>query len=126
MVAAAAQRRSAGWLRPRIDSSDPTEVAFAQIVGKWRPAPIRLADPQIAVISDACAWCGSVSSSAKPEANLPTALVDARGESIATAILADEVRAVECRVGIDAGGAVTVDSVIRLASATVVPSRTQP
>jgi hypothetical protein len=92
----------------------PTEVAFGQILGAWRPAPIRLGDPQIAVISDACAATAR-DQLGEPEANLPTALVDARGENVATAILADDERAMECRVRIDSAGGVTVDRVLRLA-----------
>jgi hypothetical protein len=97
---------------------EPTEVAFEQVVGAWRPAPIRLGDPQIAVISDACAATAR-DQLGEPEANLPTALVDARGENVATAILADDERAMECRVRIDSAGGVTVDRVIRLAPSAV-------
>jgi hypothetical protein len=72
------------------------------------------------VISDACA-AAAREQLGEPEANLPTALVDARGENVATAILADEERAIECRVRVDAAGAVTVDSIVRLASSAVAP-----
>ena len=100
----------------------PTEVAFGQILGAWRPAPIRLGDPQIAVISDACAATAR-ERLGEPEANLPTALVDARGENVATAILADDERAIECRVRIDSAGGATVDKVLRLACPPRRPSR---
>ena len=99
---------------------EPTQVAFGQVVGAWRPAPIRLGDPQIAVISDACA-AAARAQLGEPEANLPTALVDARGENVATAILADDERAMECRVRIDSAGEVTVDRVDRLAPSAVAP-----
>jgi hypothetical protein len=93
---------------------EPTEVAFGLVLGAWRPAPIRLGDPQIAVVSDACA-AAAREQLGEPEANLPTALVDARGENVATAILADDERAIECRVRIDSAGGATVDKVLRLA-----------
>ncbi|HEX5825783.1 MAG TPA: hypothetical protein VFY18_15090 [Candidatus Limnocylindrales bacterium] len=98
----------------------PSEVAFGQVIGPWRQAPLALGDPQIAVISDACAGAAR-EQLGEPEANLPTALVDTRGENVATAIMADEERAIECRVRIDAQGGVTVDSVLRLAPAAVAP-----
>jgi hypothetical protein len=99
---------------------EPKEIAFGQVVGKWRPAPIHLGDPQIAVVSDACA-AAAREQLGEYEANLPTALVDARGENVATAILADDERAMECRVRIDSAGGVTVDRVDRLAPSAAVP-----
>ena len=110
----------AGPDRSGVESAAPTEVAFGQVIGKWRPAPISLGDPQIAVVSDACA-AAAREQLGEPEANLPTALVDARGENVATAILADDERAMECRVRIDSAGGVTVDSVLRLAPSAVAP-----
>jgi hypothetical protein len=101
-------------------AADPTEIAFGQVVGAWRPAPIRLGDPQIAVISDACA-AAARQQLGEVEANLPTALVDARGNSVATAILADDERAIECRVRMDSAGQVTIDRVDRLVPSAVVP-----
>ena len=97
---------------------EPTEVAFGQVIGAWRPAPIKLGDPQIAVISDACA-AAARAELGEPEANLPTALVDSRGENVATAILADDERAIECRARIDGQGGVTIDVVTRLAPSAV-------
>jgi hypothetical protein len=99
---------------------EPTEIAFGQILGSWRTTPVELGDPQIAVISDACA-AAARDQLGEPEANLPTAVVDARGENVATAILVDEERAIECRVRIDSGGTATVDDVARLAPSMVAP-----
>jgi hypothetical protein len=95
-------------------------VEFGKILGPWQPSPVGLGDPQIAVISDACA-AAAREQLGEPEANLPTAVVDARGENVATAILADEERAIECRVRIDSGGTATVDGVARLAPSMVAP-----
>jgi hypothetical protein len=99
---------------------EPTQVEFGPVIGAWRPAPIKLGDPQIAVISDACA-AAARAELGEAEANLPTALVDARGENVATAILADEERAIECRARIDGQGGVTIDRVTRLAPSAVAP-----
>jgi hypothetical protein len=99
---------------------ETTAIAFGPVIGAWRPAPIHLGDPEIAVISDACATAAR-DQLGEPEANLPTAVVDARGENVATSILADEERAIECRVRIDSGGTATVDGVARLAPSMVAP-----
>jgi hypothetical protein len=104
---------------PTAPEPTPTAISFAQVIGAWRPGPITLGDPQIAVLSDACA-AAARERLGEPEANLPTALVDARGENVATAILADE-RAIECRVRIDSAGGVTLDGILRLAPSAVAP-----
>jgi len=99
----------------------PTGVIVGQLAGPWRRSPIVLDDPHVAIISDACAVAARRTLGEK-EANLPTALIDARGEGLATAILADDVSAIECLVTLDAGGTVaTVESVDRLAPAAVAP-----
>lgn len=99
---------------------DPTAAAQSQLMGAWRPAPIDLGDPQIAVISDACA-AAARTELGEAEANLPTALVDARGEGLVTAILSDDHLAIECLARLDDGGAATVDGVARLAASTTAP-----
>jgi hypothetical protein len=100
---------------------DPTDVAKPPFVGPWQPSPFALGDPQVATISDACAAAARVGLG-EIEANLPTALVDARGEGAATAILADDERAIECRARIDAAGGTMVEEVVRLAPSFVVPA----
>jgi hypothetical protein len=99
---------------------EPAELAFGPVIGPWRPAPIHLGDPQIAVVSDACATAAR-EKLGEAEADLPTALVDARGENVATAVLADDERAIECRIRIDAAGGVTIDRVFRLTPSAVAP-----
>ena len=99
----------------------PTGVIVGQLAGPWRRSPIVLDDPHVAIISDACA-AAARQALGETEANLPTALIDARGEGLATAILADDLTAIECLVTLDAGGTVaTVESVDRLAQAAVAP-----
>src|SRR5258705_7243842 len=56
------------------------------------------------------------------DADLPTALVDARGEHFVTVIMADDLTAIECLARLsDDGGSATVDSVDRLSAVAVVP-----
>lgn len=88
-----------------------------QIVGAWRPDAIDLEEGQIAIVSDACA-AAARELLGDAEADLPTALVDARGEGFATAILADEVSAIECQARTD-GRTATVDGVFRLSQTAV-------
>ncbi len=100
---------------------DPGDVVAEQLAGRWRRSPIILDDGHIAIISDACATAAR-NKFGETEATLPTALVDARGEHFATAILADDLNAIECLVRLDDAGAVaTVDSVDRLSIIAVAP-----
>jgi hypothetical protein len=90
------------------------------LLGEWRRAPFALAAPQIAVISDACSLAAR-DQLGSAEADLPTALVDARGEGFVTAILADDTRAIQCLARLDGAGAARVDTVVRLAPSRVAP-----
>jgi hypothetical protein len=112
---------------PSSDSLPPEPsaiVADNPMNGPWLRSPIQLGDPQIASISDACAGAARAGLG-EVEANLPTALVDARGENVATAILADDERAIECRARIDSAGGVTIDRVLRLAPAAAPPDESE-
>jgi hypothetical protein len=95
-----------------------SDIPLAQIVGAWVSAPLRLGDPQIAVVSDACAIAARNQLGAA-EADLPTAVVDARGEGFATAILADDTRAIQCLARLDGAGTARIDGAERLAPSTV-------
>lgn len=96
---------------------DPSDPIVGQLMGPWRRSPVILDDSHIAIISDACALVarerlGGV------EADLPTAVVDARGEGLATAILADDLTAIECLVKLDdTASTATVQSIDRLSGA---------
>lgn len=70
------------------------------------------------MISDACALSARDQLGAA-EADLPTAVVDARGEGFATAILADDTRAIQCLARLDGAGTARIDSVERLAPSAV-------
>lgn len=99
----------------------PSDAITSQLGGPWRRSPIILDEPHIAIISDACA-AAARTELGETEANLPTAVVDARGEQFATAILADDLDAIECLVHLDETGLIaTVDSVDRLSQAAVEP-----
>ena len=105
-------------------SPEPTVAASAdgRLAGPWQATPIALGDPQIAIVSDACAATAR-ERLGEAEANLPTVLIDARGGGFATAIFADDLMAVACfaRFG-DEGASATVDSVARLTSAVLTPA----
>ena len=97
----------------------PSDAITGQLGGPWRRSPIILDEPYIAIISDACA-AAARKDLGETEANLPTALVDARGEHFATAILADDLDAIECLVRLDQTGLIaTVESVARLSRTAV-------
>jgi hypothetical protein len=99
----------------------PSGVATDQLGGPWQPSPIALDDRHIAIISDACAATAR-ETLGDTEANLPTALIDARGEGLAMAIMADDLDAIACLVNLDdAGTLATVDAVDRLSSGAVAP-----
>ena len=94
--------------------AEPTSPVVGQLTGIWRRSPVVLDDGHIAIISDACAKAAR-ESLGEAAANLPTAVVDAQGESFAVAILADDLDAVECLVKLDeTGQTATVDSIDRL------------
>lgn len=99
---------------------DSSEVALGPVIGAWQSTPFQLGDPLVAVISDACA-AAARDQLGDADADLPTALVDARGENVATAILTDDVRTIQCMVRIDSAGTATVDRVVRLAPSLVAP-----
>ena len=116
---ASARTGSAASISPAITGSvaslpGPSGAADAQVGGAWRSSAIPLSDSQIAIISDACA-ASARESFGQAEADLPTAVIDARGEGLTTAILADGTLAIECLARLDETGA-TVDAVDRLAS----------
>jgi hypothetical protein len=102
---------------PSLPIAEPSSVMIDQIVGAWRPDSIDLEEGQIAIVSDACA-AAARALLGDAEADLPTALVDARGEGFATVILADEVSAIECLARTD-GRTANVDGVFRLSQTAV-------
>ena len=100
---------------------EPTDVSAGQLGGPWRRSPTILDDSHIAIVSDACA-AAAREKLGETEANLPTALVDARGEHFATVIMADDLNAIECLARFDeAATSATVDSVDRLSMTAVAP-----
>ncbi len=95
---------------------DPSDILTTHLVGAWRRAPIELDDTHTAIISDACSLAAR-EQLGEAEADLPTALIDARGGGVATAILADDLSAIECFVHFDATAqTATVDAVARLST----------
>ena len=99
----------------------PSDAATDQLGGPWRRSPIVLDDGHIAIISDACA-AAARETFGEAEANLPTAVVDARGEHLAIAILADDLDAILCLARLDVTGtSAVVDAVDRLSMTVVAP-----
>ena len=103
------------------DQPLPSFVRVDELGGPWRAAPIVVDNAHIAIVSDACA-AAAREELGETEANLPTALVDARGEGFLTTIMADDLNAIECLARLDeAGTTATVDSVARLSILAVAP-----
>jgi hypothetical protein len=103
------------------DGPDPSTVVVDQLGGPWRDSPVILDDPHIAIVSDACA-AKARETLGDTAANLPTALVDARGELFVTVIMADDLDAIECLALLDdAGTSATVEAVDLLSQTTVAP-----
>jgi predicted small lipoprotein YifL len=103
------------------DGTDPSTVVVDQLGGPWRYSPVILDDAHIAIVSDACA-AKARETLGDTAANLPTALVDARGELFVTVIMADDLDAIECLALLDdAGTSATVEAVDLLSETAVAP-----
>jgi hypothetical protein len=99
----------------------PSAVIGDPLGGPWRATPIVVDDAHVAIASDACAAKARVDLG-DTDANLPTSVVDARGESLITVIMADDLNAMECLARFDATGtSATVDSVAALSATTLDP-----
>ncbi len=102
--------------------TEPTGPLTAELIGPWQASPIVLDDPHIAILSDACA-AAARATLGTAAGELPTAVVDARGEGLVIAIMADDLDAIECLAHFDrAGSQATVDSVDLLSATTLVPA----
>jgi len=103
------------------DQPEPSVVAVDPLGGPWRAVPILVDNAHVAIVSDACA-AAAREELGETEANLPTALVDARGEGFLTAIMADDLNAIVCLARLDeTGTTTTADSVARLSMVAVAP-----
>jgi hypothetical protein len=101
-------------------TDEPSAAPASELLGAWRPTPIGLADSQVAIVSDACAATARATLG-DDEADLPTAVVDARGGGSVIAILSDGGLGIDCFAHLtDAGAA--VDAVDRLAISSVEPT----
>jgi hypothetical protein len=77
----------------------PTDFLPGAAAGLWRPAPLPVTPAFNAPLEAACR-------EAEPEIDtLPTAVVDARGQGLATLVFADNTRGFTCRVALEAGDA---------------------
>jgi hypothetical protein len=103
------------------DVPDPSSVVVDQLGGPWRYSPVILDDAHTAIVSDACA-AKARETLGDTAANLPTALVDARGEHLVTLIMADDLDALECLARLDdTGTSATVDAVDLLSESAIAP-----
>jgi hypothetical protein len=99
----------------------PSAVIGGPLGGPWGAAPFNLDDAHVAIASDACA-AKARTELGETDANLPTALVDSRGEGLVTVIMADDLNAIECLARFDpTGTTATVDSVAGLSVTTLDP-----
>jgi len=116
------QSPSASTARPETsDRPDPSAVVVDQLGGPWRFSPVVVDDAHIAIVSDACA-AKARETLRQDDGDLPTALVDARGEQFVTVIMADDLTAIECLARLsDDGASATVDGVDRLSAVAVAP-----
>ena len=100
---------------------DPSPVVIDQLGGPWRSSPLVVDDAHIAIVSDACA-AEARATLGPDDADLPTTLVDARGQRFMTVIMADDLTAIECLATLsDDGTSATADMVSRLSAVAVTP-----
>ena len=120
-LAASGSGPSATTGADRSAPADPGTVVVDQLGGAWRFSPVIVDDAHIAIVSDACATKARATLG-PDDGDLPTALVDARGEHFVTLIMADDLNAIECLARLsDDGASATVDSVDRLSAMAVAP-----
>jgi hypothetical protein len=109
---------------PPLETTAPTlseqaTAAPSAVAGPWSATPLVLGDSQIAVVSDACAATAR-EKLGETEADLPTAVVDARGQGLVIAILSDGGVGIDCFAHLGDTGA-SVDGVDRLSVPMVEP-----
>ena len=98
--------------------------ATALLGGPWRPAPLPVDENLVAAIEFICKNPADPSLKAAIE-NVPVAVVDARGDSLVSLILADDDVAFECRVRVENLGGVPTATIIEPPS-RLVPDATNP
>ena len=109
------------------ESAAPPSVdgGLAVLTGPWRPAPVQVDPNLVTAIEFVCKNPADPALKATLE-NVPVALVDARGDSLVSLILADEPVAFECRVKIENLGGVPTATILvpptRLAPDSTLPA----
>ena len=108
--------------RPAEASAGPDQTAAGDqdLSGAWSAEPFELGDSQVAIISDACA-AKARKDLGEDQANLPTTVVDARGQGLVTTILSDDANAIVCWARMGANGTATVAAVDGLATTSFDP-----
>jgi hypothetical protein len=105
-------------------ASAPTDDPNALLTAPWRPAPLPVDPNLVTAVELACKNPAETDLKAAIE-NAPVALVDARGDSLVSVILADEHVAYECRVSVEVLGGVATATIIEPPS-RLVPDATAP
>jgi hypothetical protein len=103
---------------------DPDAAAHAMLTGPWQPAPVLVDENLLFSIAYVCRNAGDPAVVAAL-ADVPVAVVDARGGALASVILADDNIAYECRLKFemvgDGLGATIIDGPSRLEPGAIVP-----
>ena len=95
------------------------DAGLANVTGPWRSTPVQLEPSLVTAIEFVCKNQADPALKASIE-DVPVALVDARGDSLVSLILADEHRAFECRVKVENLGGVPTTTIL------VPPTRLDP
>jgi hypothetical protein len=105
-------------------SASASENPTALLAAPWGPAPLSVEPTLVTAVEFACKNPADPDLKAAIE-RLPVALIDARGDSLVSLVLADDHVAFECRVGVeDLGGTPTVTLVEP--PSRLVPDATAP
>ena len=110
------------------DGAGSPEASFdgstVLLTDPWRPAPLSVDEILVTAIEFVCKKPADPSLKAAIE-NVPVALVDARGDSLVSLILADDNVAFECRVRVENLGGVPTATILEPPS-RLVPDATDP
>jgi hypothetical protein len=93
-------------------SPEPSAAAERLLLEPWQPEPLSVQDNVLDAIRFVCANPADTNVKAAIE-NLPLVLVDARGDSLVSVILADEFVAFECRLKLEMLGSTLTSTILQ-------------
>ena len=112
-------------MAPESDAPPPSvDTGLSVLTGPWRPAPVEVDPGLVTAIESVCKNQADPALEASLE-NVPVALVDARGDSLVSLILADDHVAFECRVKVENLGGVPTTTIL-VPPTRLVPDATVP